>query len=86
MMYFISMLRPNTHLYDVALDIHPIEEPTLDLALPAWTPGSYLIRDYARHVQSFAVTDDQGAPLPWRKIDKTTWRIENGAARRIRVT
>ena len=85
-MYFISMLRPNTHLYDVALDIHPIEEPTLDLALPAWTPGSYLIRDYARHVQSFAVTDDQGAPLPWRKIDKTTWRIENGAARRIRVT
>ncbi len=86
MIYFISMLRPNTHLYDVALDIHSIEEPTLDLALPAWTPGSYLIRDYARHVQSFVATDEHGIPLPWRKIDKTTWRIENGTARRIRVT
>jgi len=84
--YHISMLRPHTHLYDVALDISDIDAPVLDLALPAWTPGSYLIRDYARHVQCFAATSEHGAPLPWRKTDKTTWRIESNGARRIRVS
>ncbi|MCS6937917.1 MAG: PDZ domain-containing protein [Roseiflexaceae bacterium] len=84
--YSISMLRPHTHLYDVTLDVHSVDSPTLDLALPAWTPGSYLIRDYARHVQRFAATDDRGEPLPWRKVDKTTWRIATGNARHVRVT
>ncbi len=84
--YSVSMLRPHTHRYDVALDIHPVDGQTLDLALPAWTPGSYLIRDYARHVQQFAAVDDRGEPLPWQKIDKTTWRITTGKARSVRVT
>lgn len=84
--YSISMLRPHTHRYEVALDIHPVDVPSLDLALPAWTPGSYLIRDYARHVQQFAATDERGELLPWQKIDKTTWRITTGNARSVRVT
>lgn len=84
--YTISMLRPHTHRYDVALDIHAVESPVLDLALPVWTPGSYLIRDYARHVQQFAAADEHGEPLPWRKIDKTTWCITAGNARSVRVT
>lgn len=82
----ISMLRPHTHLYDVTLDIPSVDGPTLDLALPTWTPGSYLIRDYARHVQQFAAANDRGEPLPWQKIDKTTWRIMAGNARSVRVT
>lgn len=84
--YSIAMLRPHTHRYEVTLDMHPVEVQTLDLALPAWTPGSYLIRDYARHVQQFAAADERGEPLPWQKIDKTTWRITTGNARSVRVT
>ncbi|ABU59238.1 M61 family metallopeptidase [Roseiflexus castenholzii] len=86
LVYSISMLRPHTHLYDVTLDIPSVDGPTLDLALPAWTPGSYLIRDYARHVQQFAAANDRGEPLPWQKIDKTTWRIMASNARSVRVT
>ncbi|MGB9750993.1 MAG: peptidase M61 [Roseiflexus castenholzii] len=82
----ISMLRPHTHRYDVTLDIPSVDGPTLDLALPTWTPGSYLIRDYARHVQQFAAANDRGEPLPWQKIEKTTWRIMAGNARSVRVT
>lgn len=84
--YSIAMLRPHTHRYEVTLDMHPVEVQTLDLALPAWTPGSYLIRDYARHVQQFAAADERGEPLPWQKIDKTTWRITTGNAGSVRVT
>ena len=46
--------------------------------MPSWTPGSYLIREFARHVQEFQALDAAGAPLPWRKLNKNTWRVESG--------
>jgi predicted metalloprotease with PDZ domain len=45
------------------------------LALPAWTPGSYLIRDYARFLDRFAALDAQGRELPAEKLDKQRWRL-----------
>jgi predicted metalloprotease with PDZ domain len=106
--YTIAMLRPHTHLYDVTLDIDKVNSPTLDVALPVWTPGSYMVREYARHIQQFTATTPSpaaalessaattpspaaageeagGEGLPWRKIDKSTWRIETGGAARVRV-
>lgn len=82
--YTVAMPDPHAHLYHVAVEIDGVAGPTLDLALPAWTPGSYMIREYARHVQAFAA-EDGGRALPWRKVDKATWRIETGGASRVRV-
>jgi predicted metalloprotease with PDZ domain len=45
------------------------------LALPAWTPGSYLIRDYARLLDRLMAADDQGRPLALEKLDKQRWRL-----------
>ena len=45
------------------------------LALPAWTPGSYLIRDYARFLDRLTVTDAQGRPWPAPKLDKQRWGL-----------
>jgi predicted metalloprotease with PDZ domain len=50
--------------------------------MPVWTPGSYLVREYARHVQDFAATEAGGKPLAWRKINKNTWRVETNSAAR----
>ncbi len=41
--------------------------------LPAWIPGSYLIRDFARHVVTIEASSG-GAAVALRKLDKTTWR------------
>jgi len=38
--------------------------------LPSWTPGSYRIRDFARHVQDFSA-----GGLEWSKLDKARWRV-----------
>jgi predicted metalloprotease with PDZ domain len=43
--------------------------------MPVWTPGSYLVREYARQVQDFGATDGAGAPLAVERVDKCTWRI-----------
>jgi predicted metalloprotease with PDZ domain len=44
------------------------------LSMPAWTPGSYEIADFARHVSAFTATQD-GRALRWDKLDPDTWRI-----------
>ena len=51
------------------------------LVMPVWTPGSYLVREFARHAQDFAATNATGQPLKWEKINKNTWRITTGGAR-----
>jgi predicted metalloprotease with PDZ domain len=42
-------------------------------SLPAWIPGSYMIRDFARHIVTIEATYGD-APLALRKLDKSTWR------------
>ena len=49
--------------------------------MPVWTPGSYLVREFARHVQDFTATTSAGQPLKWEKINKNTWRITTNGAR-----
>ena len=76
--YTLSFPQPHTHLYEVSLSVSNVTTPQLDLSLPVWTPGSYLVREYARHVQDFAARDDARQPLKWEKTDKATWRIATG--------
>jgi predicted metalloprotease with PDZ domain len=78
--YTLAFPQPHTHLYEVSLTIGNVTTPQLDLSLPIWTPGSYLAREYARHVQDFNAGDGSERPLPWRKIDKAMWRIETAAS------
>ncbi len=86
--YAIAMPYPHTHLYHVSIRIAQVQVATVDCVLPAWTPGSYLIREYARHVQDFAavVLDDDETPLQWTKTAKDTWRVETQGAEHIRVS
>ena len=42
--------------------------------MPAWIPGSYLIRDYARHIVRIEATSD-GETVALRKLDKHSWRV-----------
>ena len=53
-------------------------------SLPSWIPGSYLLREYARHVVGVRATS-QGEPVPIEKADKRTWVVE-GAEEDLTVT
>ncbi len=85
--YTVSMSKPATHLLEVEMSLNwassnGMPEKT-DLKMPVWTPGSYLIREYARHVESFSAKDQNGADLAWRKIDKNTWQIDSKNVKEI---
>ena len=76
------MSKPWTHLIEVEMSVKWEQMPeTAELKMPVWTPGSYLIREYSRHVQDFAVKNGAGAELTWRKTNKNTWRVNTNGAR-----
>jgi predicted metalloprotease with PDZ domain len=82
--YTVSMSKPWTHLLEVEMRLKWPQMPAqLELKMPVWTPGSYLIREYARHVQDFSVRAADGKQLPWSKINKNTWQIDTAGAREV---
>lgn len=84
--YTIAMPAPHSHLFHVTVEVDEIAGPTLELMLPAWTPGSYMIREYARHVQGFSAQAEGAGELAWRKTAKDTWQIETGGATHLRAS
>src|SRR5437764_1176515 len=65
--YTLAMPAPETHLFHVEVEIRGDVPRPLRLVMPAWAPGSYLVRDFARHVQDFEAVAANGAPLAWRR-------------------
>ena len=73
--YQVAMPQPSSHLFEVTLQVHNWHAPVLDLKMPIWTPGSYLVREYAKQVQDFTAEDTQQR-LTSRKLSKNHWQVE----------
>lgn len=74
--YRVSMPQPHSHLYQVEARF-PGEGDALTAVLPVWTPGSYLVREYARHLQEVSAATPDGEALPVQRVDKRTFRVPN---------
>ncbi len=82
--YQVAMPQPQNHLFEVTLQLSNYSSPLLDLKLPVWTPGSYLVREYAKHLQDFEAFTNQ-EPLTWRKISKNHWQVETDNVAQITI-
>ncbi|MEY2831739.1 MAG: hypothetical protein RLZZ574_997 [Cyanobacteriota bacterium] len=83
--YQVAMSQPASHLFEVTLKISDWRSPTLDLKMSVWTPGSYLVREYARHLQDFSARSG-GGELTSRKLSKNHWQIATANATEIKVS
>lgn len=72
--YVLRIPEPHTHLLHVEMRVDGVDGP-LELAMPSWTPGSYLMREFPRNVVAFVPADGAGRPLAFEKTDKNTWRV-----------
>jgi predicted metalloprotease with PDZ domain len=70
--------------YDIRFERDDPEEFTL--VMPSWTPGSYLIRDFATHVEGFSALDPKGRELRWTKTAKSRWKIDRAGGSRVLTT
>lgn len=75
-LYRISSVQPEAHLWDVQIDIPAIYSAQgLHLRLPNWIPGSYMIRDFARHIVEITARDTLGS-VSLSKLNKSTWVLD----------
>lgn len=63
------------HLVHVTLRF--LANPTQILSLPTWIPGSYLIREFSKHIESVNAYDEAGRQLQMSKFEKNKWRLFN---------
>lgn len=74
--YRVSAADRRAHLVDIVMRVANVPSSTqqLDLELPVWAPGSYLVREFARHVQDERAAVAGGA-IPIVKTAKNVWRV-----------
>ena len=84
MRYRLSMPEPHSHLFHVEL-VADRPGDALELVFPVWTPGSYLVREFARHVEGAAAEDGEGRALPLERLDKHRLLVRAGGAARVVV-
>ncbi|NJK35745.1 MAG: M61 family metallopeptidase [Oscillatoriales cyanobacterium SM2_2_1] len=73
--FTVAMPQPNRHRLEISFTIPHWTAPVLEVRLPVWSPGSYLVREYARLVQEFTAVDGAEQPRSWQKVAKNCWRI-----------
>ena len=84
--YQVAMENPQHHFYQVTLQITGWQRDRLDLKFPVWTPGSYLVREYAKNLQEFRVFDGNSKTLEYRKESKNHWQIHTQGISEIVVS
>lgn len=71
--YHLCPRHPEAHLFDVRCEVGQPHPEGQVFTLPAWIPGSYMIREFARHIVSIRA-EANGRPVALEKLDKASWR------------
>lgn len=72
--YRVEAADPHAHLFHVTLSVAQ-PEALQRLSLPVWIPGSYLVREFSRHLQRLVARQD-GKPVPVQQLDKCSWQVD----------
>lgn len=74
--YAISVASTVGHLFNLKLKISQPNKNGQRLSLPAWIPGSYMVRDFAKNIVSIKAMDENGSHIALHKLDKQTWQAD----------
>ncbi len=88
--HLIKMPEPQTHYFEITttVDLSNVsyKKSFVDFKMAAWTPGSYLIREFAKNLEAVKA-EANGKPISISKINKNTWRVALSAAtKKIQVS
>ena len=75
--YTLAMPMPQTHYFEVKMEMGGFPAEFTDVKMPVWAPGSYLVREFAKNVEGFQARTAGGQALAVDKINKNTWRVRH---------
>ncbi|BEV73709.1 MULTISPECIES: M61 family metallopeptidase [unclassified Paludibacterium] len=74
-LYRIRLLSPEAHLFEVSLTVSQPAKKGQLFHLPAWIPGSYMIREFARHIVTLRA-ESEGQAVALHQLDKHSWQAD----------
>lgn len=82
----VSFSEPQAHYADVEMTINNVRAKEIEVRMPVWAPGSYLVREFSKNVESFKVSTSQGEALTFEKNRKNSWKINTSGNKTIVVS
>lgn len=83
--FTVSMEKPNTHYFHVAMECNGFKGEFQEFRMPVWTPGYYLIMDYPKNVINFKAADNTGRQLNLEKSAKNGWKVNTGKSASFKI-
>ncbi|MFC6099932.1 M61 family metallopeptidase [Olivibacter domesticus] len=81
----VSFKEPQAHYVEVQMEIKDVSKDYIDVKMPVWAPGSYLVREFSKNVEGFRAKTVSGGELGVQKMTKNTWRITTGKEKTVLV-
>ena len=75
--YTLAMPAPQTHYFEVKMELGGFPAEYTDVKMPVWAPGSYLVREFSKNVEGLQARTVGGQALAVEKISKNTWRVRH---------
>ncbi len=73
--YHVNIVQPNSHYAEVTITISEIAAKSLELKMPVWTPGSYMVREFEKNIDRVKAFNGNSS-ITISKKDKSTWTIQ----------
>lgn len=83
--YTVTLSDPATKQFHITTEIKNINQPNLNLSLPTWTPGWYVVENYGKNLLRFKITDSIGKQLIYKRTRKQTWSLDTRNIKSIKV-
>ena len=80
----VSFTEPQAHYAEVEMNISGLNKDYVDVKMPVWAPGSYLVREFSKNVEGFKASAS-GKALRFEKVRKNTWRVFGAAAKQLKI-
>jgi predicted metalloprotease with PDZ domain len=83
--YSLRMSKPQNHYFEVEMELRDFKSSDVTVKMPVWAPGSYLVREFSRHVNQVKAIDGNNQALKVTKTAKNEWKIAKGKAKVVKV-
>jgi predicted metalloprotease with PDZ domain len=82
--YTLTFPEAQAHYVDVEMQINGLKQNSIDLKMPVWAPGSYLVREFARNIETISASAN-GKIIDIKKTRKNIWRVNTTGVSTITV-
>ena len=85
--YKLKMTNPQSHYFEVEMILEGLTDKQIEVKMPVWAPGSYLVREFSKNVNQVLAFDENKVAIKTVKTAKNTWQLQNALkGKRISIT